>query len=404
MDTPETRCIHFGECGGCATQDIPYDEQCARKGAFLEELLLPFRSGSVSVTSSPIIWHYRNKIDLNFGRMFYDEPPPPGFVRETVIGFKRKGRWFHPLDIQECRIGPKGIEELLDNVRAWYRAADLRAYDSRTHDGTLKILLLREGKRTGQRMAVLITGPEFDQQDAFAEVIQRAWPADSVHHAVSESRAGAAFAETSTVLAGSSTIEEALHIPDRDGIERSLRFRISPFSFFQTNTLATERLYGLIRAMVAQKAPKTLYDLYGGAGGIALTCADCVGQVISVENVTAASEDGRFNAAQNGIDNVMFITDKMKNYLRAELIAGASWNADVMAVVDPPRAGMHPKAVRRLIELGPPHIVYVSCKPTVFIRDELPHFLDHYRLEAAQAVDLFPHTDHVELVMLLERR
>jgi 23S rRNA (uracil1939-C5)-methyltransferase len=155
----------------------------------------------------------------------------------------------------------------------------------------------------------------------------------------------------------------------------------------------------MIRAWVKEIGPQVLYDLYGGAGGIAFSCSDQVNEVFSVESVTSATEDGIHNAGLNGIDNVHFTTAKVETHLKT-LLEGGGLPADCAAIVDPPRAGMHPKALRRLVELQPANVIYVSCKPSVFAT-ELPAFLDAYHLTCLHAVDLFPHTDHVELMVCL---
>ena len=396
-------CRHFGVCGGCKHQDLPYEEQLAAKEAHLRELFGEQWEASIPVAPSPVVQHYRNKVDFNIAPMFYDEPPPKGFVRETVVGFKCKGRWFHPLDIEECRIAPEGVVPLLEATRTWIREQGLHAFDSRTNEGFLKILLVREGRRTGERMVVLITGPGTFDAEAFVRHIAPAYPATSIHHAISESPAGVAFAEETRLLSGNPVIHERLDIPDGDEV-RSLQFRLSPFSFFQTNTLGTERLYGRIRQWVKSVGPTTIEDLYGGSGGIAFACADLVDHATSVESVSSASEDGRYNAETNGIENVTFITEKVKNYLLGVLRSQEQFPDDALVIVDPPRAGLHPKTLRRLIELRPAHVIYVSCKPLVFSRDELPALTEHYWLEALEAFDLFPHTPHVEVLTHLERR
>jgi len=393
-------CPHFGLCGGCTTQDRPYDEQLAQKASSLRELFSSYWDDSIDVVPSPCIHHYRNRVDFNFGRKFYDTPPPKDFVRETVLGFKRRGRWYQGFDVQECVIGPEGTSALLDAVREWARDGGLQGFDSRTRQGLLKILLVREGKRTGQRMVVLITGDGPIDGPSFVEAVQEAYPATSIHHAVSQSPAGVAFAEHTTVLRGEPSIEERLRVPSgREPGE--LRFRLSPFGFFQTNTLAAEHLYGGIREWVGGLSATTLYDLYGGSGGIAMTCAGLVDRVVSVESVPAASEDGRHNVALNGISNVTFVTDKVKNYLRDLILEGEFCARDSVVIADPPRPGLHPKALRRLLELQPAHILYVSCKPPVLARDEMPSFLETYRLQAIKAFDMFPHTPHVEVMALL---
>ena len=398
-------CRHFGDCGGCRYQDVPYQEQLAQKAAFLEDRLGETWGKPIAVERSPLIWRYRNKVDLSFSPKWYEEPPPPGFEREPVLGFKTRGRWYKPLDVLECRIGPPGIESLLASVRNWMHKKNLKAFDSRTRNGFLKILLVRHGRRTGQRMVVLITAEGEPDRDSFVETVQCSWPADSIYHGVFRGLADVAAADETELLAGTPVIEEELKIPDGRK-PRVLRFRLSPFSFFQTNTRGAERLYAKVRQWVQKVRPAYLYDLYGGAGSIALACADLVDSVWSVENVESATIDGRYNAKINGVGNVEFSTAKVEVWLKELLknpAAPGSSAQDAAAVVDPPRAGMHPKALWRLVELGPRSLMYVSCNPRQFVR-ELPALLEAYDIADVSAVDLFPHTDHVELITELVRK
>ena len=394
-------CPHFGVCGGCQMQDVPYPDQLARKADELGALFAPFWEGPVPVEPSPAVWYYRNKVDPAFGRKFYDEPPPAGFERESMLGFKRKGRWYWPINIEDCRIGPEGLGDLLSAVRAWMGDQGLRAFDSRSKDGFLRSLLVRDGKRTGERMVVLITRPGTFDRASFVETVQAAYPATSIYRGIFHGLADLAFSEEMELLDGAPTIDEHLHVPDGPGV-RKLRFRLSPFSFFQTNTLATERLYGAVRQWVKTVAPRTLVDLYCGAGGIGFTAADLVERVWAVESVYSATEDGAYNATANGIDNVTFVAEKVKNYLLGALGEGGL-PPDTAVVADPSRAGMHPKALRRLIDLAPPAILYVSCNPKILAR-ELEAFTAAYRLEDLRGVDLFPHTRHVEVLARLARQ
>jgi len=393
-------CPYFGDCGGCQTQDQPYEAQVADKAVLVQQLFAEFWPDPVEVTPSPVVWHYRNKVDPSFAPKQYETPPPKGFVRETSLGFKKKGRWFWPLDIEECRIAPEGFGALLGSVRDWYREKNYRAFDSRSGEGLLRCLLVRDTKRTHERMVVLITCPGDFAADSFVRAVQRVFPATSIYRGLFEGRAEGSMMQQTELLYGEPAITERLHIETGSGI-RPLDFRISPMSFFQTNPLATEKLYGLIRAWVESARPRVLYDLYGGAGGIAFACANLVERVWSVENVPEASEDGRHNAAINGIENVTFLTENVKDYLRHCAEAGG-WDADCAVVVDPPRSGLHPKALKRLMELAPPRLLYVSCAPKN-LAHEMPAFLEHYRLSSLRAVDLFPHTRHVEVLAALER-
>jgi 23S rRNA (uracil1939-C5)-methyltransferase len=381
---------------------VAYPEQVEAKAAHLAELFQLYWGRPIEVTGSPEVWNYRNKVDLNFAGKHYETPPPKDFVRETMLGFKKKGQWYWPLDIDDCLIGPEELPRLMDAVRGWVRDGGHVAFDSRRKRGLLQLLLVRVGVRTGERMVVLMTRPEAIETSGFVEAVDSAWPGASIQHAVSRPEADAAFFDVPEVLRGSDVIHEALQIPTEDGI-RELRFRISPLSFFQTNTLATEILYSSIRGWVEELRPPVLYDLYGGSGGIALTCSDLVERVESVESIESATIDGNHNAASNKVENVSFSTAKVERYLQDRLEdSGLAEGAAV--VVDPPRGGMVPKAIKRLLKLRPRNILYVSCKPEQLAREELPVFLEAYELTDLWAVDLFPHTAHVEAVAALQLR
>lgn len=400
IDNSLVRCPHFGDCGGCKSQDVAYATQLAAKSAALGELFGDFWAAPVGVTPSPVLWNYRNKIDPAFSRMRYPEVPPADFVRETVLGYKKKGQWYWPLDIDECHIGPEGASALLQATRGWYQAHDIRAWDSRSKDGVLRYLLVRDGKRSGEKMVVLITHEGELDCGPFVELAQSVYGATSVYRGYFTGRSDVATAERLELLAGDEHITETLHLADGDG-RRSLSFRISPLSFFQTNPLATENLYGAIREHVRRIGPPSLYDLYGGAGGIAFSCSDLVDQVWSVEEVAPATLDGRHNAEVNGITNVEFITAKTETYLVNQRPDGLAPGATV--IVDPPRSALHPKAIKRLMEFQPEHLIYVSCNPKLLAR-ELAVFSEVYDLESFEAFDLFPHTPHVEALAVLKKR
>jgi 23S rRNA (uracil-5-)-methyltransferase RumA len=403
FETISAKCDWFGQCGGCAHQDLAYRDQLVQKQNTLQELFDAWWSRPIPITPSPDIWNYRNKVDFNFGRKQYDEKPPDDFIRDTVLGFNKKGKWYWPLDIDKCHIAPASAKPIMDAVRNWYIDKDIRGMNNRNQDGILKVLLLRESKRTGQVMVALITGEGDLDEASFVQIIESACPAvHSIYRGIHRGTARGAFADELILLKGEPAIQETLHIADDGGDVRELSFRISPMSFFQTNSSATELLYGEIRKWVKKIQPDILYDLYGGAGGIAFTCSDLVQLVRSVEVVESATLDGEANAKQNGIDNVFFMTSTIKTFLQ-QMIEGGGMEANSAVVVDPPREGMTPKPLKRLLKTRPPHVLYVSCKPSVFA-EEMKEFSKGYRLTNMQAVDLFPHTNHVELVATLERK
>jgi tRNA/tmRNA/rRNA uracil-C5-methylase (TrmA/RlmC/RlmD family) len=244
-------------------------------------------------------------------------------------------------------------------------------------------------------MVGLVTSPGV-AATGFADAVRAAWPnVTSIVHGAYGGRARGVLADSVDTLYGEAHIEEQLHVPDGDRAHK-LRFRISPLSFFQTNTLGTEVLYGKIRHWVRQAQPKILYDLYGGSGGIALSCADLVDACRSVESVADATGDGEFNARANKVENVHFTAALMKKYLQ-ELVESGGMESTSAAIVDPPRPGMTPKPLKRLVQSRPPKLFYVSCNSAV-LAEEMPPLLDAYRLESLEAVDLFPHTPHVEVL------
>lgn len=373
------------------SQDVPYRRQLEAKAAGLMALFHHHWPSPIEVMPSPTQWYYRNKVDMAFAPKYYPEPPPKGFQREAVLGFKRRECWYWPLELDECRIFSPSLPPLLQNVRQWVASQQLTPYQPKRDAGLLRILLVREGKRTGERMVVLITRTEDFDRALFLDAVRESCDATSIQWGTFSGKAEIAAADRLEVLDGDSVIHEELHIQDA-GACRRLRFTLSPLSFFQTNTLATERLYALIRAWVSRVRPKALYDLYGGSGGIALSCADLSERVVSVESFAGASRDGEANACLNNIDNVTFHTAAVEEYLyRHEL------EREAAVIVDPPRAGLHPKALRALIETRPRKLLYVSCKPAM-LAQELEKLSSAFDIESLDAIDLFPHTPHVEVV------
>jgi len=416
-------CPHYGSCGGCVSQDSTYETQLQHKASFLEGLLHTFWADPIPIVPSPVLFHYRNKIDPGFALKRYPEPPPADFVRESILGFKERGRWRWTVEIEDCFIGPEGVQGLLESMRRWRMHSGLTAYDTRRGSGYLRNLLVRDGKRSGERMVVLITAPSaLPDADAFVTAVQERFPADSIFHGEFSRRAEVATAEKLTLLHGAPWITETLHVTEAmQGVKDipicgtpaefiqkdrrdvpELKFRISPLSFFQTNPLAAERLYGLIRDWALRIHPKTLYDLYGGSGAIAFCCAACAEEVISVESVPEASDDGRFNATQNRISNVSFITATVREFLSSPSKSGGL-PPESAVIVDPPRGGMHPKVIKRLLEMRPGHILYISCNPRN-LADDLTVLTEAYAVVSVEAVDMFPHTPHVEAVAALELR
>ncbi len=383
VDAP---CAHYPACGGCRFQDLAYDAQVAAKEAQVADALR--RIGGLAepplepIVPAESIFHYRNKLEYSFTQT------PAG----AALGFHKAGRWDEVLEIERCWLTTDLGNAIRDAVRDWAREERLPAYDQETHEGYLRHLVFREGRNTGQALVQLVTAPgERFEREQFVEVLRRFPEVRAIHWAVNETPAEVTNLPT-TLLWGEDAIEEELC---------GLRFRVRPNAFLQTNTAMAERLYELAGEYAAMTGQETVYDLYCGIGTIGLSLADKAltvwGVEVSEESVACALE----NADLNGITNAAFFAGEVGQSL-AELQERAG-DPDVV-VVDPPRAGLSGKALRRIGRLEPKRIVYVSCNPTTLASNvkELGTAWG-YRLERVRPVDMFPHTPHIEAVALLTR-
>jgi 23S rRNA (uracil1939-C5)-methyltransferase len=381
VDAP---CVHYPACGGCRFQDLAYEAQLEAKHAQVADSLR--RLGGL--TESPLepivpaesVFHYRNKLEYSFTQT------PSG----PALGFHKAGRWDEVLDIERCWLTTDLGNEIRLAVRDWAREEGLPAYDQAEQQGYLRHLVVREGRNTGQALVLLVTAPgERFERGYFVEVLRRFPQVRSIHWAVNDGAAEVTNLAT-TLLWGEDAIEEELC---------GLRFRVRPNAFLQTNTAMAERLYGLAADFAGLTGRETVYDLYCGIGTIGLSLAGHAltvwGVEISEESVACALE----NADLNGIANAAFFAGNVGQSLE-ELHERAG--APDVVVVDPPRAGLAGKALRRIGGLAAPRLVYVSCNPTTLAGDVKTLTGESgYRLERAVPVDMFPHTPHVETVALL---
>jgi 23S rRNA (uracil1939-C5)-methyltransferase len=383
----EAPCQHYPACGGCRFQDLAYEAQVEAKAAQVEDALR--RIGGIDepplepIVPAEEIFHYRNKLEYSFTQL---EDGP-------TLGFHKAGRWDEVLEIERCWLTTDLGNAIRNAVREWARGDKLVAYDQEEHTGYLRHLVVREGMKTGQVLVQLVTAPgeKFDT-GGFVDALRRFPEVRSVHWSVNETAAEVTNLPTQ-LLWGDEAIEEELC---------GLRFRVRPNAFLQTNTRMAERIYELVRDFAALNREETVYDLYCGIGTIGLVLArDSLtvwGIDISEESIACALE----NAELNGIGNAGYFAGNVGQVL--EELRDRSGGADVV-VVDPPRAGLAGKALKRLGEVGAPRIVYVSCNPTTLagdikrLREEFG-----YELRRARPVDMFPHTPHIETVSLLERR
>jgi len=383
----EAPCPYFGTCGGCRFQDLGYAAQIAAKEDQVRDALV--RIGRMeSPPVEPILpassqYGYRNKLEYSFTAG--DEG--------IELGFHRAGRWDEVIGIDACLLTTDLGNGVRNAVRDWAREERLGPYDQATGSGYLRHLVVREGRNTGQVLVLLVTSPgEHFETGYLVDVLRRFPEVRSVQWAVNDS-SGQHTNLPSAVLWGEEAIEEQL---------LSLRFRLRPTAFLQTNTEMAEELYRIALEFAGLTGVENVFDLYCGTGTIGLSLAASArivhGVEISEESVACAIE----NAELNGIENARFFAGNVGQSLE-ELVAEAG-RPDVV-VVDPPRAGLAGKALRRTGRLGAARIVYVSCNPTTLASDLRVLSAEFgYELRRCRPVDMFPHTPHVESVSLLERR
>ena len=382
----EAPCAHYPSCGGCRFQDLAYEAQVAAKHDQVRDALV--RIGRVAdpplerILPAESQFHYRNKLEYSF------TDTPQG----AALGFHRAGRWDEVLQVDRCWLTTDAGNAIREIVREWAQEEGLPAYNQETQTGYLRHLVVREGRNTGQALVQLVTAPGDLQGDDRLVAALRAVPeVRSIHWAVNDSPAEVTNLPTN-LLWGEEAIEEEL---------LGLRFRIRPNAFLQTNTAMAERLYELAIEYAGLTGNETVYDLYCGTGTIALAMAGRAltvwGVEVSEESVACAIE----NAALNNVTNAAFFAGEVGSSL--EDLVGRAGKPDVV-VVDPPRAGLMPKALRGLGRLEAPKIVYVSCNPTTLagnVKDLTTEW--GYLLVRVRPVDMFPHTPHVESVSLLTR-
>jgi len=382
----EAPCAHYPACGGCRFQDLDYAVQAAAKEDQVRDALKRI-GGIPEPPLDPILaaesrFFYRNKLEYSFTQT------PSG----PALGFHKAGRWDEVLEIEKCWLTTDLGNAIRNAVRDWSREEGLVAYDQTDHTGYLRHLVVREGRNTGQALVMLVTAPgEKFERGYFVEVLTRFPEVKSIHWAVNDSPSEVTNLP-SVLLWGEDAIEEEL---------LGLRFRVRPNAFLQTNTEMAEKLYALAIDYAGLTGGETVYDLYCGTGTIGLAMARNAltvwGIEISEESVACALE----NLALNSIGNAAFFAGNVGESIE-ELLERAG-QPDVV-VVDPPRAGLAGKALKRTGALGASRIVYVSCNPTTLASDVKVLRQEYgYELVRARPVDMFPHTPHIETVALLTR-
>jgi 23S rRNA (uracil1939-C5)-methyltransferase len=397
----EPKCRHFGICGGCKWQMLPYEEQLNFKQQQVVDHLT--RIGKIELPEiSPIIGSaktefYRNKLEFTFSNKRWRtyEEMTEGKVFDTMnaVGFHIPGQFDKVLDIEECLLQDDISNQLRNEIRSYALANGLTFFDLRAHEGFLRTMMVRTTS-TGEIMLIVIFFYEDKEaQDALLQHIADKFPQITSLLYIINSKANDTFTDREVfVFKGSECVYEQME---------DLRFKIGPKSFYQTNSEQAYELYKVARNFAGLTGNELVYDLYTGTGTIANFVAHQAKKVIGIEYVPEAIEDAKVNADINQLDNTLFFAGDMKDILNQAFIE-THGKPDVI-ITDPPRAGMHDDVINAILFAAPEKIVYVSCNPASQARD-LSLLDAAYKVTKVQPVDMFPHTHHVENVVLLERR
>ena len=398
----EEPCPHFGMCGGCTYQTVPYEKQLDMKLTQVKKLISDAigtekESGYefIGIHGSPKKSEYRNKMEFSFGDEYKDGP--------LALGMHKRGSFYDLVTVSDCQIVDEDFRTILKATLDYFSKNNIPYFHRATHKGYLRHLLVRKATKTGEIIVDLVTSTQtegFNEEELLAgfryELLTRHYDGrfKGVLHTKNDSVADVVKNEGTEVLYGDSYFYEEL---------LGLKFKITPFSFFQTNSLGAEVLYETAREFILggdrdSLNGKTVYDLYSGTGTIAQLMAPVCKEVVGVEIVEEAVCAAKENAALNGLDNCKFIAGDV-----LKVLDEIEEKPDYI-ILDPPRDGIHPKAIGKIIEYGVENMVYISCKPTSLARD-LQIFMDRgYRVDKICCVDMFPNTYHVETVVLLSQQ
>ena len=394
LEAREPVCSIFPACGGCMYQTMSYEEQLKMKETQVRELLEPVLKEHgedflanyrwEGIKGSPIEFAYRNKMEFSFGDAYKDGP--------LTLGLHKKGSTYDVLNADDCRLVHPDMNKILTCVRTFFEQLGASYYKKMQHVGYLRHLLLRRAVTTGEILVHVITTSQagYDLAPLTKQLLELPLEGKivGIMHIINDSLSDVVKSDETRILYGQDYFYDTL---------LGLRFKVSTFSFFQPNSLAAEVLYSVVRDYIGDTKDLEVFDLYSGTGTIAQLAASVAKEVIGVEIVEEAVEAAKDNAALNGLDNCRFIAGDV-----LKVLDEVTEKPDVI-ILDPPRDGIHPKALPKILSYGVDKIVYISCKATSLARD-LPAFLEAgYRLERACCVDQFCQTVHVETVVLMSR-
>lgn len=387
IESEEISCPHFGSCGGCTYQNLSYEEQLALKKRQIERL---FQKNGLDVEiediyGSPIATAYRNKMEFTFGDEVKDGP--------LALGMHKKNSFYDIVPLTDCQIVHDDFNIILQAVLGYFKEMGKSFYHRLRHEGFLRHLVLRRSVKTGDILVNLVTSSQDTlDEESFVQLLTEKTALSGqivgILHTINDSVADVVQSDETRLLYGQDYFYEYLY---------DMKFKISPYSFFQTNTLGAEVLYGKVREYVGETKDKLIYDLYSGTGTIAQIVAPVAKKVVGVEIVEEAVEAAKENAKINHLSNCEFIAGDV-----LKVVDNLTEKPDII-ILDPPRDGIHPKALPKIINFGLDEMVYVSCKPTSLARDLLVLREAGYEVKRCCLIDMFPGTVHCETICLLSK-
>ena len=393
-------CPHFGVCGGCKWQTFDYAGQLEAKQKQVRDNLE--RIGGVDcsqmqpICGSDNIYYYRNKLEFTFSSRQWLTSPDETPSTWGALGFHVPMMFDKILPIDHCALQADPSNAIRNTIRDYALAHNLECYDIRNHTGFLRNIVIRTSSTGELMLIVIVAQPDLDRLYPLLNHLAETFPQITSLHYVINQKMNDSYSDLSVeTYRGKGYIEERME--GYNGAN-TLKFKINPKSFYQTNSAQAQRLYSHVARFSDLKPSDTLYDLYTGTGTIALFLADKCSKVVGIEYVEEAIADARLNAAANGLTNTTFYAGDMANVLTPDFVA-QNGTPDIV-VTDPPRAGMHEKVIRQLLAMRPRKIVYVSCNPATQARD-LQLLSEAYQVGRIQPVDMFPHTQHVENIVEL---
>ena len=393
-------CPHFGTCGGCKYQHMSYDSQLRFKHKRVVESLERIAKAEIPevppVLPAPETRYYRNRLDFAFADQRWltqEEIIEKGNIEDRRgIGFHIPGRFDKILDVQHCFLQPEPSNTIRDKVKAFALEKGYPFHNPVHKDGFLRSLIIRTST-LGETMVILVAQSGFDAElEEMKTFMQQMEEITSLYVVINDKPNDTIFDLEHQLVSGPP------HLREQVG---EMVYRMGPKSFFQTNSHGTEQLYSVAKDFAGFQDGERLLDLYCGVGTIGLYMADTVKELVGIETIPEAIDFARLNASDNGVANADFFAGQVEDVLNEHFMQQHE-PFDVI-VTDPPRMGMHPRAVKLLGELSAPKIVYISCNPATQARD-IEMLADQYTVKRVQPVDMFPHTDHVENVLLLEKR